>query len=101
MNCISKRGYFISFGNASGLVEPFNPMLLARKGSIFFTRPSLMDYCSTRKELKDSSQNLFEYFRNGLQINIDSRLPLHEVKAAHEILENRLTKGSTVLIPTN
>tara|TARA_B100000315_G_C14505403_1_gene554369 strand:+ start:123 stop:1100 length:978 start_codon:yes stop_codon:yes gene_type:complete len=99
LNCIARRGYFISFGNSSGLVAPFLPMLLAEKGSLFFSRPSLMDYCSTQNELLKASESLFNFFRNGLKINIDSRLPLEEVKKAHEVLENRLTKGSTILLP--
>ena len=99
LNCIARRGYFISFGNASGLVDPISPMLLAKKGSLFFSRPSLMDYCSTQNELIKSAESLFNFFRNGLKININSRLPLHNVKEAHEILENRSTKGSTILIP--
>ena len=74
-------------------------MLLAKKGSLFFSRPSLMDYCSTQNELLKSAESLFNFFRSGLKINISNRIPLHDVKKAHEVLENRSTKGSTILIP--
>ncbi len=100
LDCIEKRGYFISFGNASGLVDPINPMILAKKGSLFFSRPSLMDYCSTKDELLKSSESLFKFIRDGLNVNINNKIPLDEVEKAHKMLESRSTKGSTILIPS-
>lgn len=99
LNCIARRGYFISFGNSSGLVDPISPMVLAKKGSLFFSRPSLMDYCFTQNELLKAAESLFNFFRNGLKINIENKFTLEEVKKAHELLENRFTKGSTILLP--
>ena len=75
-------------------------MILAKKGSLFFSRPSLMDYCSTRDELLKSSESLFNFIIDGLNVNINNNIPLDQVEKAHKMLESRSTTGSTILIPS-
>ena len=97
---LAKRGLFVSFGNASGPVEPFAPSRLQRAGSLFLTRPVLFDYTSTTEELDQSSGALFEAIRIGaVKVEIGSERPLSEVRQAHEALEARQTTGATILIP--
>lgn len=97
---LAKRGLFVSFGNASGPVEPFAPSRLQRAGSLYLTRPVLFDYTTTTEELDHSSGALFEAIRIGaIKVEIGSERPLSEVRQAHEALEARQTTGATILIP--
>ena len=97
---LAKRGLFVSFGNASGPVEPFAPSRLQRAGSLFLPRPVLFDYTATTEELDHSSGALFEAIRIGaVKVEIGSERPLAEVRQAHEALEARQTTGATILIP--
>ena len=89
----------VSFGNASGAVDAFSPAILAQKGSLFLTRPSLKDYIATKNDLKSSANALFAAVSNGIKINIGQRYALEDVAAAHTALEARQTIGSTILIP--
>lgn len=98
MNVLKPRGYLVLFGQSSGIVESFNPSLLAQKGSLFLTRPSLTHYLSTSEELNSRSASLFEWLRSGqIKVTIDSIFPLEQAKDAHYKLENRLTKGKVLL----
>ncbi len=99
LDSLSPRGCFVSFGNASGPVAPFPPARLAEKGSLFFTRPTLMSYTGTRAELEASSAAVLDQWKQGLQVRIDRTFPLAEAEAAHRALENRETTGSSVLKP--
>jgi NADPH2:quinone reductase len=100
LNCLQPRGYMVSFGNASGAVESFAPGVLAAKGSLFLTRPSLVAYNSTRKELEASSKALFTMVKSGkVKIEINQTYALKDAKKAHIDLESRKTTGSTILIP--
>ncbi len=100
LDCLRPRGMMVSFGNASGPVPPFEPGILAQKGSLYLTRPTLMNYTATRKELVASAQELFEVVESGdVKIEIGQRYPLAEAAKAHRDLEARRTTGSTVLIP--
>ncbi|MDM5148074.1 quinone oxidoreductase [Candidatus Persebacteraceae bacterium Df01] len=99
LNALSQRGMFVSFGNASGPVAPVAPALLAQKGSLFFTRPTLMNYCGMPEELRASADALFFALRTGVKINIGSTLPLSQAAKAHRALESRQTIGSTILLP--
>jgi NADPH2:quinone reductase len=98
LDCLKPRGLMVSFGNASGAVEPFAPALLAQKGSLFLTRPTLYNYIATRRELEQSAAELFEVVRSGkVKIEIKQRFALKEAADAHRALESRQTSGSTVL----
>ena len=99
LDSLATRGMFVSFGNASGAVLPFEPGLLAAKGSLFFTRPTLMAYCASAAEIRDSADALFFAVRGGMKINIGKTLPLADAAAAHELLESRQTTAATILLP--
>ncbi len=97
LNCLEPRGMLVSFGNASGKPEPFDLALLAQKGSLYVTRPTLFSYVATREALLSSASLLFQAIRDGLKIEIGQRFPLAEAQAAHRALESRSTTGSTLL----
>jgi len=100
LDCLSPRGLMVSFGNASGAVPPFNPAILAGKGSLFLTRPTLATYTASRADLVKSAQELFSVVKSGaVKIRINQTYPLREAAQAHADLEARKTTGSTVLIP--
>lgn len=100
LDCLAPRGMMVSFGNASGAVTNFNPGLLAQKGSLFLTRPTLMTYTASREDLAASANALFEVVLNGkVRIEVNQTYPLSEAAQAHRDLEARKTTGSTVLIP--
>jgi NADPH2:quinone reductase len=100
LDCLAPRGMMALFGQSSGPVDPVNPGLLAAKGSLFLTRPSLMAYNATRAELTASAAALFEVIAAGkVRIEINQTYPLAEAARAHRDLEARKTTGSTVLLP--
>lgn len=99
LDCLAPFGLFVSFGNASGPVPPFNPGLLAQKGSLYFTRPTLVTYTAKREDLLKSARALFAAVKNGVKIRIDQTFALKDAVKAHEALEGRRTTGSTILIP--
>jgi NADPH2:quinone reductase len=99
LDCLRPRGLMVSFGNASGAVEPIDPLILARKHSLFLTRPTLFDYIATRPELEDSANELFEMVASDkVKIEVKQRFPLRGAAEAHRALEARETTGSTVFI---
>jgi len=98
LDCLQKRGLLVSFGQSSGPVEPFAAGLLAQKGSLYLTRPTLFDYIAKRDELEQSAAALFEVVRSGkVRIDIGQRFPISQAAEAHGTLEARETTGSTVL----
>lgn len=100
LDSLAPRGMLVSFGNASGAVEPFAPGLLAARGSLFLTRPRLGDYIATREELLASAAALFDVVLHGaVRIRIGQSYPLREAAQAHRDLEARKTTGSTLLLP--
>lgn len=99
LNSLAPRGMFVSFGNASGAVEPFAPSVLAQHGSLFFTRPTLAAYCATPAEMRASADALFFAMRAGLRPVVGKTMPLADAAEAHRALESRETVGSTVLLP--
>lgn len=100
LNCLSRKGLMVSFGNASGAVPPFSLSELASRGSLFITRPSLGAYIATREELLAASADLFKVVESGeVKIQIGQRYALKDVAQAHRELESRNTIGSTILIP--
>lgn len=93
-------GVLVSYGNASGPVEPFNPMMLAAKGSLYFTRPTLATHVATRALLEEGANRLFEVVGNGtVKVSVNQRYALKDTAQAHRDLEARKTTGSTVLLP--
>jgi NADPH2:quinone reductase len=100
LDCLRPRGMWVSFGNASGPVEPVPMLTLMQKGSLYATRPSLTHYVAKRDELLASANDLFEVVLAGtVKIPVNQRFPLNEARAAHEALESRATTGSTILLP--
>jgi NADPH2:quinone reductase len=98
LDCLRPRGLMVSFGNASGPVEPFSPLILSQKGSLFLTRPTLFDYIATRPELEQSANDLFDVVRSGeVKIEVKQRFALEDAAEAHRALEARQTTGSTIL----
>jgi NADPH2:quinone reductase len=100
LDCLRPMGMMASFGQSSGLVTAFDPGLLAAKGSLFLTRPSLMTYTAERDALLAHARDLFEVVQSGaVKIEVQQTYPLSEVARAHQDLEARKTTGSTILIP--
>ena len=100
LDCLRPLGMMVSFGNASGPVPPLEPGLLAAKGSLFLTRPTLMTYTAKRPDLLASAADLFAVVQSGaVKIEVRQTYPLAEAAQAHRDLEARRTTGSTVLLP--
>jgi NADPH2:quinone reductase len=100
LDSLAPLGMFVSFGNASGPVPPFDGALLAQKGSLFFTRPTLANYVTTPEELDTGAGELFDLVARGvIRRNEPKRFPLAQAAEAHKALESRQTTGSLVLIP--
>jgi NADPH2:quinone reductase len=98
LDCLRRRGMMVSFGNASGPVDPFPPSILAQKGSLFLTRPTMYDYVAKREELEEAAAELFEVVTSGkVKVEIGQRFLLKDAAEAHRALETRKTTGSTVL----
>jgi len=100
LDCLKPRGLLVSFGNASGAVEAFNLGLLAQKGSLYVTRPTLFHYVASRAELEANARDVIEVVRQGaVKIEIHQTFPLARAADAHRALEARSTTGATVLMP--
>ncbi|WP_428927661.1 quinone oxidoreductase family protein [Marinibacterium sp. SX1] len=98
LDSLRPLGMMISFGNASGAVEAFNLGLLAQKGSLKVTRPTLFAHIADHQACQDMARHLFDKVTSGaVKIRIDQRFPLAEVARAHDTLEARKTTGSTIL----
>jgi len=100
LDCLRPLGLMVSYGNASGPAPAFQPLELARRGSLFLTRPTLFHYIARRAELLRASRELFDAIGRGVvRIEIGQTYALQDVAQAHRDLESRRTIGSTVLIP--
>ena len=100
LECLAPFGLMASFGNSSGSVEPFAPAILGNKGSLYVTRQTLFSHIATRETNQQMADDLFEVVIGGkVQIRIDQRFALTDVRQAHESLEARSTTGCTVLLP--
>lgn len=100
LNCLKPRGYLVLFGQASGVVPPFDPQILNAKGSLFLTRPNLGHYISNRTELLERANDIFNWMAAGkLKVRIDKTFPLAQAADAHRYLEGRLSKGKILLLP--
>ncbi len=100
LDCLRPLGTMVSFGNATGPVDPIAPSILTAKGSLFLTRPSLFAYAATRQDLIAMAEDLFQVVLSGaLKMAVNQEYPLGEAARAHADLEARKTTGSTILIP--
>lgn len=100
LDCLQPLGTMVSFGQSSGAVPPLDLGIFAQKGSLFFTRPTLMTYTANRADLLAMTDDLFTVVQGGtVKIAIDQRFALQDARAAHEALEGRQTTGSTILLP--
>ncbi|HWY61935.1 MAG TPA: quinone oxidoreductase [Rhizomicrobium sp.] len=100
LDCLSPRGMMVTYGNSSGPVAPFAPGILAAKGSLFVTRPTLAHYVGTPKELQDTADDLFGVIQSGIvKVAVNQRFALKDAAKAQEELTARKTTGATVLIP--
>ena len=100
LDCLAPLGLMVTFGAASGPVPPIEPSMLAAKGSLFVTRPSLATYTAKRADLEHMAADLFGVIASGVvKAGLNQTFALKEAAAAHAALEARHTTGSTVLIP--
>lgn len=100
LDCLRPRGMMATFGNASGAVPPFDPLLLTQKGSLFLTRPKLADYTTKREELLALGDELFDVVQRGkVRIEVNQTYALADAASAHRDLEARKTTGSTIFLP--
>ena len=100
LDSLRPRGMLVSFGQSSGAVGPVDPLIFSRKGSLFFTRPTLVHYATDRAELEARAEALFKWMMDGkLRVRIDREYVLDRAADAHEALESRATAGKVLLVP--
>jgi len=100
LDCLKPLGLWVSFGQSSGPITDFNLALLAQKGSLFATRPTLFTYIATREMLEKTAGELFDVVEKGVvKIEVNQEYRLADASQAHQDLEGRKTSGTTVLIP--
>ena len=97
LDCLQPLGMMVSFGQSSGAIPPVDLGIFAQKGSLFFTRPSLMAYVAKRSDLLATANDLFEVVKKGaVKINVNQTYALKDAAQAHRDLEGRKTTGSTI-----
>jgi len=100
LDCLAPRGIMVTYGNASGPVDPFAPGILAAKGSLFVTRPTLAHYTRTPQELQETADDLFAVLASGaVKVAINQRYALKDAARAHDDLTSKKTTGATILTP--
>lgn len=100
LNVLKPRGYMVLFGQSSGPVEPFDPAVLNIKGSLFLTRPTMVNYIQTRQELLQRATDLLQWVEDKrLDVRIGDRFPLADAAEAHRALQGRRTSGKVLLLP--
>jgi NADPH2:quinone reductase len=100
LDCLSLFGLFVSFGNASGSVPPFELGLLSAKGSLYVTRPMLATYTAARADLEATAKDVFDVVLSGkVKIEINHTFALRDAQQVHRDLESRKTTGSIVMVP--
>jgi len=99
LDCVAPLGLLVSFGQSSGAVAPFDPGVLAAKGSLFLTRPTLQTYIARREDLLAASEQLFAVIGSGaVRVEVRQTYRFEEAARAHADLEARRTSGSTLLV---
>lgn len=100
LDCLRTRGTMVLYGAASGPVEPLDPQVLNRQGSLFLTRPSLSHYVADRSELLQRAGDLFGWVLDGwLDVRVDRTFALEDAAGAHHWIEGRRTRGKVLLLP--
>ena len=100
LDCLAPRGLFVSYGNASGPVPPFDILLLSQKGSLMVTRPTLFTFAKDRESIAAMSGELFDLVKAGKIVSEPRQtFPLKDAADAHRALESRRTTGATILVP--
>jgi NADPH:quinone reductase len=100
LDCLRPLGLFVIFGNASGPVPPFNTQILAQKGSLYMTRPTLVTYIASRADLEARSASVFDAVKTGkVKVEISARYKLADAAQCHRDLEGRKTTGAVILLP--
>ena len=100
LDCLQPRGIMVTYGNASGPVDPFAPGILAAKGSLFVTRPTLGHYTRTAEELQETADDLFQVLLSGaVKVHINQRFALKDAALAQDALTGKKTTGATILVP--
>ncbi len=100
ISVLRPRGMMVTFGNASGPVDPVSPLELMRNGSLFLTRPTLFDHIATPDEFRSRAADLFVWIESGaLDVRVGATYPMSEAGAAHTALESRQTTGKVLLVP--
>ena len=100
LGLIRRRGMMVTFGNASGPVDPVSPLQLSQHGSLFLTRPTLFDYSVTAEEIQRRADDLFGWIADGrLDIRVGAQFSLAQAADAHAALESRATTGKVILLP--
>jgi len=100
LGLIRRRGMMVTFGNASGPVDPVSPLVLSANGSLFLTRPTLFDHATTPDEIQARADDLFGWHADGrLDVRVGARFALTDAADAHRALEGRATTGKVLLLP--
>ena len=100
LNCLRPFGLMATFGNASGPIDPISPAILAPRGSLYLTRPTLATHTGTRELLDECANAVFNVVQNGyVRIAVNQTYSLAEIAQTHTDMEGRKTTGSTVIIP--
>lgn len=99
LGLLRRFGLMVAFGNASGAVDPLDPLVLTANGSLFFTRPTLFDHVADRESLLAKSEQLFEWIADGLAVRVGGRYPLERAADAHRAIEGRATTGKILIEP--
>jgi NADPH2:quinone reductase len=100
LDCLAPLGMLVSFGQSSGKIPPVDLGILSQKGSLYITRPTLVNYVAARDDLLATAKDLYDVVQSGaVRIEINQRFALRDAADAHRALEGRQTTGSTLLIP--
>ncbi len=100
LHSLAPRGMLVLFGQSSGLVPPVDPQVLAKNGSLFLTRPTIVNYIASVDELRQRAKDVFEWVTAGkLKLRLEHDFPLKDAAEAHRALEGRKTTGKVLLIP--
>jgi NADPH2:quinone reductase len=100
LECLARRGILVSYGQASGKIDPIDPAILGTKGSLYLTRPTVFHHISDRQSLERRASEVLGWIAGGeLSLHIGEKLPLAEAAEAHRRLQGRKTTGKVLLIP--